>query len=68
MNRDETAAAILLVGALLAVCMMNAIDAGKMYKLTPQPNAYEIGITCTNEGDPTVEGNFDGMLMVSCGK
>lgn len=37
-------------------------------KLTPQHNRYEIGITCTNGGDPTVAGNFDGMLVVSCGK
>lgn len=37
------------------------------YKLTQQNNRYEIGVTCTNGGDPTVAGNFDGMLMVSCG-
>lgn len=56
-------AAALVLGALIFISRDKPV-----YKLTPQHNLYEIGITCTNGGDPTVEGNFDGMLMVSCGQ
>lgn len=57
--------------ALIAVLILATLawaTGQNVYKLTPQHNRYEIGITCTNGGDPTVAGNFDGMLVVSCGK
>lgn len=53
---------------LLLALAASASQPKPVYKLTPQHNSYEIGVTCTNGGDPTVVGNFDGMLMVSCGK
>ncbi len=39
-----------------------------LYRITDQKNRYEVGIDCPDGGDPTVVGNFDGMLMVSCGQ
>lgn len=54
--------------AILILATLAWAPAPNVYKLTPQHNRYEIGITCTNGGDPTVAGSFDGMLVVSCGK
>lgn len=71
---------LLLTAALLALCSCEkqkpsvpGQDSGPFiiapgYRVTDQRNGYEVGITCTNGGDPTVVGNFDGMLMISCGK
>jgi hypothetical protein len=39
-----------------------------VYQITKQANNYEVGITCNNNGDPTVVGNYGGMLIVSCGR
>lgn len=38
------------------------------YGIMPQGTDFEVGIFCTNQGDPAVEGNFNGMLVVSCGE
>ena len=44
------------------------VDAeSQVWKVTRQNNTYELGVTCANDGDPTVVGNFDGTLVVSCG-
>ncbi len=61
-----------VAGTFLAAALVGAglglMDRpGHVYKITEQHNAYEVGITCTNGGDPTVAGSYDGMLIVSCG-
>jgi hypothetical protein len=38
------------------------------YRITKQKSGTEVGIDCPDGGDPTVVGNFDGMLMISCGE
>jgi hypothetical protein len=44
-----------------------AEGSGKVWRAIPQVNGWEVGVVCANGGDPAVEGNFDGQLMVSCG-
>jgi hypothetical protein len=38
-----------------------------VYRVMDQRNGYEVGISCSGGGDPTVVGNFDGELLISCG-
>lgn len=56
-----------LIFAALCLGLALALQPRPVYHVTPQHNNYELGITCGNGGDPTVKGNFDGMLVVSCG-
>lgn len=35
---------------------------------TAQWSKAEVGVTCADGGDPTVVGNLNGTLVVSCGK
>lgn len=58
---------ILAIAIVLTTTLLTG-EPTTVYKLTPQHNRYEIGITCTNGADPTGSMMPDGMLIISCGK
>ena len=65
--KEATITGTVLAALCFGTGLVLAVKSQPVYHLTPQHNRYEIGISCTAGADPTVEGNFDGMLLVSCG-
>lgn len=58
---------VILVLVLFAVAAFGAERAKAWYKIS-HINETLVGVSCpVNHGDPTVIGNYNGVLLVSCG-
>jgi hypothetical protein len=58
----------LAICLLLLVGLATAAERAKNFYKTAHISQSVIGISCPgNDGDPTVIGNVDGTLLVSCG-